>query len=1125
MEFHLVTGYGASNTSFNNNEDPLLPGQGVLQGSSSAAPIYNFNTDVSLSTYQKLATGSVFTHPISGVEILDHATQYVDDKTEMINVKGISGCACQHSKGQQRAMLFEAANKNTNIWAEILWISGGNLNPEKCFYYYLHPKYNHATGRIQYETSPKAPGEILLHNPDTQITTPLRRVEPNDGRRTLGVILAPDGNCSHQIQKCRELAATYIGKIKHSKLSKQAKWTAVTTILEPAVLYPLMAVNSAKKDLEKIDKILTTFKCSALGLNEHFPRVVLHGPMALGGMSLPNTIKKTTSTRLTYFFYHTRLNTQIGKKLDASITFLQYEAGLFDQFLTLPFSQYGHLCTTTLIKTIWGETEPSNIQLRAADGIAWTPAPQGSGDKAIMEIATINLKKKESSMINRVRLYLQLFSIYDMITYDGESIHPEILRGERIIGRHSTTFWVDFPKPPKRYMKLWKDFLTNYITPMLHTINIQWYRDAKPNYSTTFYVSTIDNRLYQAITEGYLVYDPKGSRQTVPAGKYGKHARYSYPDPNILSSLRAVDVAHDPKHITIICSSAINTHNNVASQSNTNTLQELYDELPRALKKIVGKIQLPPDNGNQLIQYLTETNSPLISAADASLKQGNCSHSWIITTNNSDHIDDPYMSITGAGPVDGYSKYMSSTRGELQGQTAAAIAVQCLLKQHPDATPQVHFYGDNQGVQSKCSTYTPRKLRTHRDPNSDLLLEYNAASRNMSKQMHWVASHQDEGIQWTTSEELKMMKLSHESKLNIWCDKMAGEARQLDQSYPDAEVLPSEKWALYSCVPTFHKLTCHLDDAIATNLYYSDMLHFITKKHGMTEAKLNETMTECLERYLKKQRPHARASTVKLIHKWLPTNEFLYKQGRMQNPLCHRCTQTHETAAHIYSCPDPSSRKERQTLLYKKLKDLVNSGMPRMVATMLEEKLTTLFDIESMQEYCHASNNCNMNESIRKATLHQNLIGWDNFIRGFVSKYWKDIEHIQMENNKLWDTKLTGAMLQLHKEIWEGRNTVVHGRTIEEARKKARESVTNKVKDIYRRPPTLAARYPSIFEVPLENRLKRTTEQLNEWLHRIEHQRRVSEVIHSTLPPGQMTLQVAYARKGYSTQRKREFPP
>jgi hypothetical protein len=98
------------------------------------------------------------------------------------------------------------------------------------------------------------------------------------------------------------MAATYIGKMKHSKLPKHAKWTAVTNILEPAVLYPLMALNSTKKDLEQVDRILTTFRCSALGLNEHFPRAILRGSMALGGMSLPNTIiSKTTSTCLTYF--------------------------------------------------------------------------------------------------------------------------------------------------------------------------------------------------------------------------------------------------------------------------------------------------------------------------------------------------------------------------------------------------------------------------------------------------------------------------------------------------------------------------------------------------------------------------------------------------------------------------------------------------------------------------------------------------------------------------------------------------------------------------------------------------------------------------------------------------------
>lgn len=137
-------------------------------------------------------------------------------------------------------------------------------------------------------------------------------------------------------------------------------------ILEPGVIYPLMAVTSTRNYLDRIDKILTTFECSSLGLNEHFPRAVQYGPMAPRGMALPNTISKTTASQLTYFFYHTRLNTNIGKKLDASITFLQIKFGAFQKFLSLPFCQYGPLGTNTINKTILGDTEPNNLQLHTS---------------------------------------------------------------------------------------------------------------------------------------------------------------------------------------------------------------------------------------------------------------------------------------------------------------------------------------------------------------------------------------------------------------------------------------------------------------------------------------------------------------------------------------------------------------------------------------------------------------------------------------------------------------------------------------------------------------------------------------------------------------------------------------
>lgn len=81
-----MTGFGCSSKSFFSNENPLECSQGVLQGSSSAAPIYTMNSDVSLSAYSKLGTGASFIHPITHTTYTDIASQYADDKTQFTNL-------------------------------------------------------------------------------------------------------------------------------------------------------------------------------------------------------------------------------------------------------------------------------------------------------------------------------------------------------------------------------------------------------------------------------------------------------------------------------------------------------------------------------------------------------------------------------------------------------------------------------------------------------------------------------------------------------------------------------------------------------------------------------------------------------------------------------------------------------------------------------------------------------------------------------------------------------------------------------------------------------------------------------------------------------------------------------
>jgi hypothetical protein len=93
-EFYIITGLGETPNSFTNDEDPSRPGQGMLHGSSSVGPIYNVNSDVSLTTYWKSAFSAAFTHPITKEEINDHMTQYVNDKIDMYPLPYTSLITC-----------------------------------------------------------------------------------------------------------------------------------------------------------------------------------------------------------------------------------------------------------------------------------------------------------------------------------------------------------------------------------------------------------------------------------------------------------------------------------------------------------------------------------------------------------------------------------------------------------------------------------------------------------------------------------------------------------------------------------------------------------------------------------------------------------------------------------------------------------------------------------------------------------------------------------------------------------------------------------------------------------------------------------------------------------------------
>jgi len=123
-------------------------------------------------------------------------------------------------------------------------------------------------------------------------------------------------------------------------------------------------------------------------------------------------------------------------------------------------------------------------------------------DIPIMEIAVKCFNKKGSKMINWCRLFLQIISVYDLLIYKTDRLHPTYIKGEIPISRHSTIAWPAYPRPPKNYWKLWHSFIHFHIEPYVQKLPLQWNSHAALRFSSSFFKHwyshhPISNHLHQ----------------------------------------------------------------------------------------------------------------------------------------------------------------------------------------------------------------------------------------------------------------------------------------------------------------------------------------------------------------------------------------------------------------------------------------------------------------------------------------------------------------------------------------------------------------------------------------------------------------------------------------------------
>ncbi len=178
------------------------------------------------------------------------------------------------------------------------------------------------------------------------------------------------------------------------------------------------------------------------------------------------------------------------------------------------------------------------------------------------------------------------------------------------------------------------------------------------------------------------------------------------------------------------------------------TLRETFDRLPIAIQQACGRVVFPPNNGTTLLIDIATTSGTLFGASDASLKNHQSSHAWIISSGSTQDIEEPLWHIYGSGPVHGAPQYLSSSRGELQGLTALSIVAN-LLSNFSGNKLRMNAICDNSGVISKCTKGLACSLRGNKAANLDLYLTQKHQTSSTPTIFSWVRGHADKE-QWQT---------------------------------------------------------------------------------------------------------------------------------------------------------------------------------------------------------------------------------------------------------------------------------------------------------------------------------------------------------------------------------------
>ena len=1000
MDYHIRTSHGDSENSFSSTHTEI-PFQGILQGNGAAPTIWVL---VSTPLLNMLRTAGNGAHIISAISkepshIVGFA--FVDD-TDLITIN-------MQDRHITTNDIMEDMQESIDRWEGGLHTTGGTIVPEKSWVYPIDFKFQ-ASGKWSYKTTEEIGAQFTVRN-HNQVRAPLTQAEANDGRCTLGVILAPDGNNKAAITELRRKAETWHDYIRTGHLQANEARLALDSTIMKSLEYPLLALTLTEDECNHIMAPVLTASLTKNHVCRNFPRDVVYGPKSERGLGIKNlyTTKGINQVSALVQYIGTRDHTT-GQLIRASIESAKIEMGIGNNIFSYDFNKFHPLLTNTWIKDVWKFMRENEI--RITEQVTSNPILRRENDSFIMERIVLldRYSPAELSHINRCRIHLQATTQADITTGDGLQFNPLAYSCTYDSTIPHPYIWPKQPRPGSHARRLWKKAL-KLAYPRLENTLIRplgrWLDEERSKWRW-FYNHRTRN-LYRRQGTSWRTY-----HRIARAGSIGRRPKFQYFTQALSLPPHSWRATVLQKTVTVYIltgsSGELNLtriHPNLTPSTTEERRSDMQEEL-----------DMTPEQKRAIIAHLLLHTLRIVSDGSFSEKLKLGTAAWIFA------IGREIMGI-GRHMTPGEGSLQCSHRSELSGILGAILQMNAICETHNITSGKVELKCDGLGavetVQYLHQTISPNRK------HFDLIISLREALNRspLTWTFSHVAGHQDDNQSATL--------LNDWEYLNTVADAEAKAKLQLIRSTNDWSVnrpldLPYEKVCVTMTDPQ------GMDVKIGSKLCATMYNHIHTRRireYWQAKGHFDQHSKRFIDWITPSKAitslPHLRQ---KWLSKWI-TGVFgigiKLRQWKWQaHSNCPRCLLPDESAQHVLQCPHDES-----TRLWEKSIESLRTWMQEEGC---HQEMSTAFcnALLLWREGVNRPLTEYTNDLVQEACRQQDCIGWYGVFNGFLSRYWLLVVTKQLQLSKsmrspiLWMSRFQKRIWLIPWDQWEHRNNILH---------------------------------------------------------------------------------------------------